>query len=272
MNKLTLLAALAVFAPAPIRAQSVSDDIKGVIEHLDSDPSDSALRRAQVMRTALALGDQLKYATAGNGECLVDGSRIYDCSGYVAAVVRTTVDLPRASADGMYRRAKLGGALGTTGPRPGDILFFRDSKDRSLVGHTAIYLGADRFVHMSGRAGTPVSVISLSDFASRRGATAKETWRDRMTAYADLDALPARPAGAFEAERVASRGSVEVRSGPSEPGGVYISPELVYRAMKTDKSGVLDALERLIVAAHFDVDPVQEIDIEIPPGFDGADR
>lgn len=268
MKRLILAAAAAavLLASGASAQNNPMDEIKTILLQLESDPSDYAQRRADVMRTALALGDQMKYNFGSKGECRL-GVPNYDCSGYVSAVVRTTADMPsHLSSAGMYARAKTLRALGKGTPQPGDILFFQDTNDANVVGHTAIYVGSGRFVHMYGK-NHPLTVSSLDDHANLKNRK-PFTWRQHMTGFADLDVLPARAPGAFEAERVAAGGKLEVRVSPAEPGGVYISPELVYRALKTDRSGVLQSLENIILASHFDVEPVQEIEIEIPADFD----
>lgn len=268
---------IALVAAAPVRAQqttsakTIAGEIEAVLDQLEANPADAeSARRARVIMTALGMSGEMQYRSPkGDGQC--DGTLqcYYDCSGYVAAVLAPTVNLPRDTADKMYRRANAAGAVLSVEPnKPGDILFFKDRNDPTRVGHTAIYLGGGRFVHMFGKPGSPIRISSFSDLANTPGAKVKYDWHSKLQASADLSRLPAAGAS-FDLARKAAGGATTVRAtAPGEPGGVYISPEVIYQAMSKDRAGVLNALESIVLSVDFSENPVQGIDIEIPPDFD----
>jgi cell wall-associated NlpC family hydrolase len=70
-----------------------------------------------------------------------------DCSGFVTAVFRQfNIPLPRTSLD----QSKFGERISTSSLQPGDLVFFKTSRRRS-VSHVGIYMGQGKFIHASTR-------------------------------------------------------------------------------------------------------------------------
>jgi murein DD-endopeptidase / murein LD-carboxypeptidase len=83
-----------------------------------------------------------------------------DCSAFARAVFRETygIELPRTVSQ-MYalgQRIQRASAL-----RPGDLVFFRDARLRTVT-HVGVYLGDGRFAHASSSVGT-TTVSPLTD-------------------------------------------------------------------------------------------------------------
>jgi hypothetical protein len=86
-----------------------------------------------------------------------------DCSGFVRYVyARSGVDLQADGKDasgaslaaGMYRRLRRAGVVRKRGPRPGDLVFFRDTWDRNGDGRRddgITHVGVVESVHRDGR-------------------------------------------------------------------------------------------------------------------------
>lgn len=70
-----------------------------------------------------------------------------DCSGFVRYVLRNVagVNLPRTSRE----QAKTGRAITSSEMRPGDLIFYANS--RGVVNHVAMYIGNGQIVHAASR-------------------------------------------------------------------------------------------------------------------------
>jgi cell wall-associated NlpC family hydrolase len=81
----------------------------------------------------------------------------FDCTGYVAYVFRQAagMDLPRGSVD----QVQFGEAITPLAMQPGDLVYFRIEREKSL--HVGIYIGEGRFVHAPSTNGA-VNVQSLA--------------------------------------------------------------------------------------------------------------
>lgn len=109
----------------------------------------SAGRRAVVGESYNWLGTPYRYA--GNTK------RGIDCSGLVHAVFKKfDLVLPRRSRD-MYGKGR---AIKRNQLQPADLVFFANTAGKG-ISHVGIYVGNDRFIHASTRAGVIVS--SLDD-------------------------------------------------------------------------------------------------------------
>ena len=67
----------------------------------------------------------------------------FDCTGYIAYVFRQAagMDLPRRSVD----QVRSGEAITPVAMQPGDLVYFRIEREKSL--HVGIYIGEGRFIH-----------------------------------------------------------------------------------------------------------------------------
>jgi len=81
----------------------------------------------------------------------------FDCTGYVAYVFRHAAGmrLPRRSVD----QVQFGEAITPLAMQPGDLVYFRIEREKSL--HVGIYIGEGRFVHAPSTNGA-VNVQSLA--------------------------------------------------------------------------------------------------------------
>jgi len=78
----------------------------------------------------------------------------FDCSGFVATVLKELGHSPPRTASQMYRWAK---PVPLDSMRPGDLLFFDYFK--KPVGHVGIYLGDGLMVHASSKRGVVVDSL-----------------------------------------------------------------------------------------------------------------
>ncbi len=80
----------------------------------------------------------------------------WDCSGFVRTMYRRSLDitLPR-SADDMYRASL---PIPPSFCRQGDLVFFNIRHQKAS--HVGIYMGGDRFIHVSRSAGVVVSRLN----------------------------------------------------------------------------------------------------------------
>ncbi|MBR9977921.1 MAG: C40 family peptidase [Bacteroidetes bacterium] len=109
----------------------------------------SAGRRAVIGESYDWLGAPYRYA--GNSK------RGVDCSGLVHAIFKKfDLVLPRRSRD-MYGKGR---AIKRAQLQPADLVFFANTAGKG-ISHVGIYVGNDRFIHASTRAGVIVS--SLDD-------------------------------------------------------------------------------------------------------------
>ncbi len=106
-------------------------------------------RRAVVTESYDYLGTPYRYA--GNTK------RGIDCSGLVHAVFKKfNLALPRRASD-LFRKGR---SVTRAQLRPADLVFFANTAGKGIT-HVGIYVGEDRFIHASTRAGVIVS--SLDD-------------------------------------------------------------------------------------------------------------
>jgi len=133
-------------APAPLRPPDRGPD--------RGEGSENALRLAQAAEVAQSrVGAPYRY-----GE---EGPVAFDCSGLVHfAYRRVGLRVPRTVRQ-LRRRAV---PVSPDRVRPGDLLFFRQS---GKVGHVAIYVGNERFVH-APKSGDRVSYARLDNPYWRR--------------------------------------------------------------------------------------------------------
>lgn len=120
----------------------------------------SAGRRAVVNESYRWLGVPYRYA--GNTP------RGVDCSGLVGAIFRKfRLTLPRRASELFQKgRGVSRGAL-----QPADLVFFSNTAGPG-ISHVGIYVGEDRFVHSSTRAGVVISSLEDS-YYSRHYAGAR---------------------------------------------------------------------------------------------------
>ncbi len=99
-----------------------------------------AARRAQIVNYALRfVGNRYVWG----GTSLTNGC---DCSGFTQSVLKNFgVYLPRVSRD----QANAGKAVSSADKRPGDLIFYTNSK--GVVNHVAMYIGNGQIVHAASR-------------------------------------------------------------------------------------------------------------------------
>lgn len=141
------LVSLVACAPAPLRAPE-----RGLAAEPGASRAASgqrARRLAQAARVARSrVGAPYRY-----GE---EGPVAFDCSGLVQFAYRQVgIPVPR-TVEQQLRRSR---SIDPDRLRPGDLLFFRLS---GKIGHVAIYVGDDRFVH-APKTGDRVSTASLGN-------------------------------------------------------------------------------------------------------------
>lgn len=91
----------------------------------------------------------------------------FDCSGFVRFMFskELDVDLPHSSSE----MATLGKKVDREELRPGDLVFFRNAKNR--INHVGIFIGNNTFVHASLSKGITRDTLS-EDYYDKRYATA----------------------------------------------------------------------------------------------------
>lgn len=105
-----------------------------------------------------------------NGGTTRDG---LDCSGLVLSVYsHFHVQLPRESID----QSHSGKEIGRSGIEPGDLVFFKTS--RQPVSHVGIYIGDGRFIHASTSARSVRIDEMASDYFKHRFVTARRVIED----------------------------------------------------------------------------------------------
>lgn len=110
-------------------------------------------RRAVVGEVYEWIGTPYRYAGTTK--------RGVDCSGLVNAVYeKFKLDLPRRASE-LYRKGR---AITREQLRPADLVFFANTAGPG-ISHVGIYVGDDRFVHSSTRAGVIVSSLDDSYYA-----------------------------------------------------------------------------------------------------------
>lgn len=117
------------------------------IAFLDSDAkTDPILKRAVAMRgTPYVFGSNSRSGT--------------DCSGFTWQVYGSQgIHLPRTSGE----QSQVGKPVAHGELKPGDLVFFSSRGHRHGVGHVAIYMGHDKFIHASSGGGR-VQINSLHD-------------------------------------------------------------------------------------------------------------
>ncbi len=105
--------------------------------------------RGRIVRTAQRyIGVQYRHGGATPGG--------FDCSGYVMFVYeKNGILLPR-SVQSQYRAGR---HIRFRQAKPGDLVFFRTSKNKKLS-HVGIYMGGERFIH-APRTGKKVSYADM---------------------------------------------------------------------------------------------------------------
>ena len=85
--------------------------------------------------------------------------RGFDCSGFVWRVYQDLghSNFPRESSQLMYDRGR---PVSRNSLREGDLVFFRDPKNRKKINHVGIYISDDRFIHSSSTRGVAYSTFS----------------------------------------------------------------------------------------------------------------
>ncbi|MGD8484257.1 MAG: C40 family peptidase [Thioalkalispiraceae bacterium] len=113
--------------------------------------SASGAKSELVANAHLLLGAPYRYG--GNRP-----STGFDCSGFVQYTHATVgIHLPRTSRQ-QYRASRL---IGKQHLRPGDLVFFRINKKRT-ISHVGIYIGKGKFIHAPS-SGKRVSIARLDD-------------------------------------------------------------------------------------------------------------
>ncbi|MFZ1731244.1 MAG: NlpC/P60 family protein [Bacteroidota bacterium] len=120
----------------------------------------SAGRRAVVTESYNWLGTPYRYA--GNTK------RGVDCSGMVNAVYKKfSLALPRRASE-LYHKGR---AVTRGNLTPADLVFFANTAGKGIT-HVGIYIGEDRFIHASTRAGVIISSLD-DEYYSRHYAGAR---------------------------------------------------------------------------------------------------
>ncbi|MFA6234752.1 MAG: C40 family peptidase [Bacteroidota bacterium] len=155
---LILLSSLALLA-----ACSSSSETTGVRRNSDRNggvsrpalPDDiSAGRRAVVTESYNWLSTPYRYAGTSK--------RGVDCSGLVNAVFQKfRLSLPRRARE-LYQKGR---AVSRGNLLPADLVFFANTAGVGIT-HVGIYLGEDRFIHSSTRAGVIISSLDDSYYSS----------------------------------------------------------------------------------------------------------
>src|ERR1019366_4736064 len=111
----------------------------------------------------------------------------------------------------------------------GDVIFFQK---KGMVNHVGLYLGCGQFIEMPGddsHPGKPISVTPLSlGIGTENGH--RITYGDVVKGYGNVSKLDPVAPTKMEQARAASGHAKKFEVGPNLPGGVYISPELIYEA------------------------------------------
>jgi cell wall-associated NlpC family hydrolase len=87
----------------------------------------------------------------------------FDCSGFVRFMFNKelNVNLPRSSRE----MATIGTRVDRNELRPGDLVFFKNAKDR--INHVGIFIGNDTFVHSSLSKGITRDTLNESYYSKR---------------------------------------------------------------------------------------------------------
>lgn len=91
----------------------------------------------------------------------------FDCSGFVRFMFNKELDikLPRSSNE----MASVGARIDRSELRPGDLVFFKNSRNR--INHVGIFIGNDTFIHSSLSKGITCDTLNAS-YYDKRYATA----------------------------------------------------------------------------------------------------
>lgn len=117
-------------------------------------------RKAVVNESYTWLGTPYRYAGNTN--------RGIDCSGLVHAVFKKyKLTLPRRARD-LFRKGR---SVSRGNLLPADLVFFANTAGKGIT-HVGIYVGEDRFIHASTRAGVIISSLD-DEYYSRHYAGAR---------------------------------------------------------------------------------------------------
>jgi cell wall-associated NlpC family hydrolase len=240
--------------------------VRQLIDDADRHPDDAALTaRANAVKATIHIENVSRYRYTQDptrrGTTDESGCAMVDCSALMNATVGSYYQLPNTAGE-MYSYFKThGGLLSESQAKPGDLIFFRNHLNKDLVQHVGQTLGNSRFVHITATHEGRIRTTRLTDLRSPSNSPADQqyVYADDVVGYGSLDALPRRDAQAV-ARKLAPTGEKTIRFGAADPGGVYISPDLVAEAASMSGSEILDEITSAIDHMDFKKAPVQEID------------
>ena len=195
--------------------------------------------------------------TTDESGCIVT---LVDCSALMNATVGTYYLVSNTSSEMYAYFQSHKGFVSKSQARPGDLIFFRNHLNKGLVQHVGEAMGDNHFTHITASHDARIRTQNLAELRNAPGADEKYSYDDDVIAYGNLDALPLRDAPGVAA-KLAPTGEKTVRFGAKEPGGVYISPDLVAEAAGMSGSEILDEISSAVDHADFKKAPVQQIDV-----------